>query len=517
MTTSSLPSRPRLNPYTILALVAFGVFIAADDLTVVSTMLAQMLKDLDISIQTELDEAAWIVNGYLIAYVVTMPFMGRVSDVLGRRPVFVSCLLIFAVGSVMVVLAPNLPWMVVARAVTAIGGGAMVPVAIAIVGDVFPEARRPSALGVLGAVDTAGWIWGPLYGAMLVRYLNWRWQFYLNLPLSALAIAAAWYALRDLSPAPSQGGRRIDWTGAAVLTVALLSINLGLTRLGGGLGGASPTFEFDRPQPGSSLTQTLPMFLVGGVSLALFVWLQMRPRRVRPLMDMAMFRLRNLRLACSVNFFTGFVLIIAMVDVPIFVNVILGETIRSAAVDSGRILSALTVAMAVTSVVGGWLCERWGYRLPTLLGLACISGAFALMGLGWRVDVSYGVMAVHLALAGAGFGLVIAPTATAVVNTVAAEQRGVASALVIVLRLMGMTIGLSALTAWGLHRFDTLGMAELPPLTDPTYMDVLTRLTARVLRETFGVSAVVALGTLLPAALLRQSTNESVRKGVQKW
>jgi MFS family permease len=503
------PTSSHPNPYFVLALVAFGVFIAADDLTVVSTMLVQMLRDLDISIQTQLDEAAWIVNGYLIAYVVTMPFMGRVSDIFGRRLVFVACLFIFAAGSVMVVLAPDLPWMVVARAVTAIGGGAMVPVAIAIVGDVFSQERRPFAMGILGAVDTAGWIWGPLYGATLVRYLNWRWQFYLNLPLSALAAAAAFYALRDWKPVQEQegAGRRVDWLGAALLTLALLTFNIGLAQFGGGMGEASPNFDFDQPQKtASGLAAAWPFFLAGGISFVFFVLAERRQalqERVRVLMDLTMFRRRNLGLACLVNFFTGFVLIIAMVDVPIFVNVILGESIESAAVDSGRVLSALTVAMAITSVLGGWLCARMGYRLPTLLGLACTAGAFLLMGTSWQVDVSYNLMACHLALAGAGFGFVIAPTATAVVDAVVAEQRGVASALVIVLRLMGMTIGLSALTSWGLHRFEVLSQAELPSLGDPAYMDALTRITARMLRETFLVSGLVSLLTLVPAAILR--------------
>lgn len=509
--TASRPARPRRseNPYVILALVAFGVFIAADDLTVVSTMLVQMLKDLDISIQTQLDEAAWIVNGYLIAYVVTMPFMGRVSDIFGRRQVFVACLFVFAVGSVLVVLAPSLPWMVAARAVTAIGGGAMVPVAIAVVGDVFPTERRPFAMGILGAVDTAGWIWGPLYGAMLVRYLNWRWQFYLNLPLSAIAAAAAFYALRNLKPHVSEEmqSRRLDLLGAVLLSVTLLAINIGLTQGGGGLGGASPNFDFEQPQGrDTGLLRAWPLFLVGAIGFGLFALVERRQiilKRVRPLIDLNMFRRRNFSLACLVNFFTGFVLIIAMVDVPIFVNVILGETIESAAVDSGRILSALTIAMAIMSLVGGWLCERFGYRLPTLLGLAFIGAAFLFMGRTWQVDAGYGRMAVHLTLAGAGFGLVIAPTATAVVDAVVAEQRGVASALVIVLRLMGMTIGLSALTAWGLHRFDVLGKAGLPPLTDPAYMDSLVDITARVLRDTFLVSGVVSLFTFLPALMLR--------------
>lgn len=509
--TSDRAALPRQsqNPYVVLALVAFGVFIAADDLTVVSTMLVQMLKDLDISIQTQLDEAAWIVNGYLIAYVVTMPFMGRVSDLFGRRLVFVGCLFIFAVGSVLVVLAPSLPWLVAARAVTAIGGGAMVPVAIAIVGDVFSEERRPFALGILGAVDTAGWIWGPLYGALLVRYLNWRWQFYLNLPLSALAAAAAFYALRDLKPHvdQQQRGRRLDLLGAVLLTLALLAVNIGLTQAGGGLGGASPNFDFDQPhQSQSGLVGAWPLFLAAATGFGLFVLAERRQvalARVPPLIDLSMFLRRGFSLACLVNFFSGFVLIIAMVDVPIFVNVILGETIESAAVDSGRILSALTISMAIASVVGGWLCERFGYRLPTLLGLGFISGAFLLMGTAWQVDIDYPQMAVHLALAGAGFGLVIAPTATAVVDAVVAEHRGVASALVIVLRLMGMTIGLSALTAWGLHRYGIIGRAELPPLADPGYLESLTRITARVLRETFLISGIVSLLTFLPAAMLR--------------
>lgn len=505
----SAQARQGINPYLVLAVVSFGVFIAADDLTVVSTMLVQMLKDLNISIQTQLDEAAWIVNAYLIAYVVTMPFMGRVSDIFGRRLVFVGCLAIFAFGSVLVILAPNLLWMVVARAVTAIGGGAMVPVAIAVIGDVFPEERRPFSMGILGAVDTAGWIWGPFYGAMLVRYLNWRWQFYLNLPLSALAAAAAFYALRDLRAPLIQRrrGRQIDVLGAVLLTVALLAVNIGLTQTGGGLGGASPSFDFDQPQrTDSSLGRAAPIILLGAVAFGLFALAERRQvlkRQVLPLIDLTMFRQRNFNLAGAANFATGFVLIIAMVNVPIFVNVILGDTIQSAAVESGRILSALTVAMAIASLVGGWLCERFGYRLPTLLGLAFIASAFLLMGTTWDVDIGYGQMALHLALAGTGFGLVIAPTATAVVDAVVAEQRGVASALVIVLRLMGMTIGLSALTAWGLHRFDVLGRAELPPLTDPGYLDSLTRITAQMLREIFLISGIVSLVAFLPAGMLR--------------
>ena len=125
------------------------------------------------------------------------------------------------------------------------------------------------------------------------------------------------------------------------------------------------------------------------------------------------------------------------------------EFIKSAAVDSGQVLSALTVAMAITSIVGGWLCARFGYRLPIIGGLLLVGGGFLLMS-NWSGVITYGLMAVHLAIAGLGFGLVTAPVGTAVINAVQAEIRGVASGMVLILRLMGMSVGLSSLTAWGL-------------------------------------------------------------------
>ncbi len=198
-----------------------------------------------------------------------------------------------------------------------------------------------------------------------------------------------------------------------------------------------------------------------------------------------------------------------MVDVPLFINTILAtgstvdEMVRQAAVNSGQVLAVMTGAMSVASVLGGWLCNRFGYRLPAVLGLLVAAGGFGLMGT-WSPDARYGAMAVHLALAGTGFGLVTTPLSTAVIDGVGETRRGVASGLIVILRLIGMSVGLSMLTAWGLKRFEQLSsgytVAELG--------GVLLDLTAQVLDETFLAAGGVLLVAVLIAFALRGRIQE---------
>ena len=159
------------SPRAILAVVGFAVFVAADDLTVVTTMLRPIINDLGLTLPDGLDDAAWIVNVYLIAFVAVMPLAGRLSDVVGRRRLFLGAYAVFLVGTTLIPLTSSLGPFLVGRVLTAIGGGAMVPVALAVVGDVYPEERRARALGSLGAIETMGWVWGPLYGAY--SYGSW--------------------------------------------------------------------------------------------------------------------------------------------------------------------------------------------------------------------------------------------------------------------------------------------------------------------------------------------------------
>ena len=524
------------SPRAILFVVAIGVFVAADDLTVVTTMLRPIIADLGVTLPDELDLVAWIVNAYLIAYVGIMPFIGRVSDVIGRRVVYIGAMSLFLIGSIWIPLSLAMgQWLIAAlppgfelfgaplnqktvtyaiflvgRVMTALGGGAMVPVSMAVIADIYPQERRASALGVLGAVETSGWVWGPLYGALLVRFLTWEWQFYLNIPLAIVGIATAWWALSDL-PQPKLRPR-LDWTGAITLTLALLALNIGFSNSG------SAQFADNLGDiEGVSASATVPYFIAAVLFLAIFVWVERRlvqDKSRQPMLDLSLFLRRNFSPAVLVNFFVGLMLIIGMVSVPLIVNVLEIDTQR-AAIMSGWLLSAMTGAMTVLTVIGGrWTEKKGDYRLVTMVGLLfCLVGLF-LVGWSWEPDTTRGTMAWQLAILGVGFGLVTAPVGAAIINTAPAGERGIASSLVIVFRLLGMSVGLSVLTAWGQYRFNLLRTdLVLPSITDANFADALETalqgITVQVLAETFLLAAIVAVLGLGAAWLLKSDENKS--------
>ncbi len=500
-------TRRPASPAAILAVVGFSVFVAADDLTVVSTMLRPIIGDLGLVLPDGLDDAAWIVNAYIIAFVAVMPIAGRVSDVVGRRRTFVGAYLLFLVGTILIPLSIGFDspfgWFLLGRVMTAVGGGAMVPVALAVVGDVYPEGRRARALGTLGAIETMGWVWGPLYGAMLVRFLSWEWQFWLNVPFAIGGLIASWWALEGHDRPEER--QRIDWLGAALLTTALVSLNVAL------LGSAEIQSVNGLSELTGEGTDLRFLYLVALLAGGLFVFQQ--SRSAHPLFDRRLFRGRNLLVALFVNFVVGAALVIAMVDVPLFINSV-ELNLERAAVVSGWVLSALTAAMAITSYVGGRVTERWWYQPPVLVGLAMSTAAYAWMGSTWDANTSYVVFAIQLALLGGGFGLTVAPTTSAVVDAAPADQRGAAASIVMVVRLMGFSVGLSALTAWGLARFNELrSTIDLPSITDPGFQAAVTeaqeRLTAQAIAETFTAAAVVIGSGLLASVAMRRTSGDT--------
>jgi MFS family permease len=555
MTTGHTQSISARRRWYILFLVLIPVFIGALDLTIVSAILPEILTRLSIPVDTNLGVAAWAVTGYLLAYIVSMTVSGRVSDLIGRRWVYLVCLAIFIFGSYWVATAHEWPteamntiarqWLgqrpdlnqltlaavIIGRVIQALGAGAMVPVSMALVADLFPPERRSQPVGLIGAVDTLGWVLGHLYGGVMVSYfhqngeviaaslrqigLNWPppdWHtlFYLNVPIGVIALILTWLALRGIDHPVSEG--RFDWVGAILLSITLVGLNLGL----GGNTEISTTRNLQELEQQQSFNPTL--LIVAGVCFVLFLAYEWRLRY--PLLELHLFRKRNIAAASITNLLIGFCLMLGLVSVPLLVNLraedATADSISRAAQQAGILLSALTIPMAMAAIPGGWLAARRGYRLPTTLGLGIAAVGLLAAGLTWRADTPDLVMALHMCIAGAGMGLTISPIGTAVINESGEGQHGVASALVLILRLLGMTIAVSSLTTFSLNRVSTLvsaAVAQFPTSLTAEQVQALSIQAyfasgVQVIGEMLLIGAVICAAALIPAWLLRGGGRE---------
>jgi EmrB/QacA subfamily drug resistance transporter len=501
----STPPQPRRAALT-LTLVCLAVFVGAVDLTIVTAVLPRIMADLQVSIDAELHRAAWVISGYLLAYTISMTFMGRLSDLYGRRAAYLLCLAIFIAGSVGVAAAATLNGVIAGRVVQAFGAGALVPISMALVGDLFPPERRAPALGVIAAVDTAGWMVGHLYGGVLMRaFDDWRLLFWINVPFGLLALALTWWALREVPVSRAVGS--FDWLGALLISASLAALNIGLAA-GGELGQTDFYGERSGPPP-----YALPLVVAALALLAAFIWAERRARD--PLLDLGLFRDRGAAAACAINALVGFALALAIANVPLFINTRLSllnledpDILRRGAWESGWVLSAFTLSMAALAAPGGWLAARFRERVPALVGLALALGGYLLLR-GWTATTGYPEMVAGLILAGAGLGLALSPVAATVINAAGPERRGSASALVITLRLVGMTLGVSALTLWGVPRQDALrraGVADPLATSDPQLF--LVNVAAQVVDELFLFAAAACVLALLAALALRRTTSD---------
>lgn len=490
--TAVSPSEKRLA-IAALVVACASVFVTSMDETVVVTALPKIIADPGINIPiTQLDHAAWIVSAYLLGFVIAMPLMGRVSDIFGRRRIMLLCLSIFGLGSVLCALAPvlsqsvdlsflgalhidttsqGLIWLVSARFIQAIGGGAVVPVAIAIVSDFYGRGRLSMALGIIGAVTEAGGVVGPLYGALIVSTLGWTSIFYLNVPIVLALILGVIFC----TPPHRRLREGIDWPGALLLGLALTCLSLGLAQQGTDLG--PPTLHGTTPQNNPiSLALAVGFFLLFVLLGRLQSWripvfsLRKTPhcaleRRQRwPVVDLSLFKRIPFVAAALVSLFIGAGLIIAMADIPLFVDTVLSQQVPASqmALVSGLALLRMTAMIPVGAILGGWLCSRLSCRLVGALGLVFTAAGFYLMSR-WPISVDWIQITISTMTAGLGFGLVIAPVSTTAIQAVRVSQAGQGAAIVTALRMVGMILGLAALTSWGLAYFKQLA-AQFPSL-----------------------------------------------------
>jgi MFS family permease len=492
--------------------------LGALDLTVITTILQSIVTDLRIN-AADVDRYVWIVNSYLLAYVVAIPLVGRVSDLLGRTVAFQASLILFIVGSLWCALAGDLPAMIVGRAIQGAGGGALLPVTMALVGDVLPMGRRASALGLVGAIDTLGWVLGPLWGALLVEIAPgpepWRWAFIVNVPL-AIGAAIAIARLGGPATAIVPGWlRRLDLPSVALLAGALFALNLGLSA-GGELGASSGGGRALGGSRNPVADLVLPLLLAAAILGGLLIWRQRHAPW--PLLPVPLFRDRRFSAAIVANFLVGASLIVAMVDVPVITALIVEQS--SASRVAAFMLAPFTLLIALLSLAGGRVASRLGFRLTATAGFLLVAVGYAALWFGLRNGLLLGMIP-GLFVAGAGFGLIFAPIGATAIDAAAEINRGIAAAMTLVFRLLGMTIGISTLTAIAVRRLQGLvgDLSSVVQAPGESTADFLARQTAllyetvlpitlQVVRETFLLAALIALMGLIPVAAFAGRVSE---------
>jgi MFS family permease len=426
-----------------------AVLLASLDAYVVVAILTSIIQDLGIPLD-QLQRATPIVTGYLLGYVAAMPLLGQLSDRLGRTRVLQGSLMAFAAGSALSALAHSLAVLVAARVLQGAAAGALLPVTFAVVGDLWEEQARQVPLGMVGSVQELGSVLGPLYGALLAAAIGWRGLFWVNIPLALAAAAVVGRTRPGRGPQP---GRRVDFVGGAILAVALALVIAGLYN----------------PDPSAGVLPAWGLWAVGGgvaLLVAFVAWERRAPVR---LLAPAAGRVGSFSAALGTSFLSGVALMVTLVDVPLVAETVLSKDSLGAAL----VLLRFLVALALGAALGGVAARRIGDRRVAVGGLLVAAAGYLLVA-AWPVAVlsarhhlgplSVPVLDVDLPVAGLGLGLVVAPLASVVLASSAAEDHGAASAGVVAARMVGMLVGIGALAAWGLHRFRVLTAHLQQPL-----------------------------------------------------
>ncbi|MEE1939813.1 MDR family MFS transporter [Streptomyces sp. TRM 70361] len=407
--------QPRRAVWPAIGALLLGMLLGALDQTIVATALPTIASDLG-----GLEHLSWVITAYLLAATAATPLWGKLGDQYGRRRLYQLAILVFLAGSVLCGLARNMPELIAFRAVQGLGGGGLMVLSMAIVGDLVPPRDRGRYQGAFGGVFAATSVLGPLLGGLLTEYLDWRWVFYVNLPVGAVALAVAAATLRI----PARRGRhRIDYLGTLLIASVAACVVL-VTSLGG------TAWAW-----GSALV--IGLGALGAVLLAAFAVVERRA--AEPVLPPGLFRVRTFTICSAIGFVVGFALFGALAYLPTFLQVVHGISPTM----SGVHLLPMVLGVLVSATGSGRIVSRTGrWKVFPLVGTAVTAaGLLLLHGLDenstdWRISVAFLVF-------GLGLGLVMQVLILAVQNAVPYEHLGVATSGATFFRSIGAAVGVS--------------------------------------------------------------------------
>jgi EmrB/QacA subfamily drug resistance transporter len=403
-------------------LLLAGLFIAmlfgALDGTIVGTAMPRIIGELG-----GLNLVAWLTTAYMLTSTVIIPIAGKLSDLMGRKIIYVTGLIIFIIGSALCGMSQNMMELVVFRAIQGIGGGIMMPMAMIIVGDLFTGAQRAKWQGILGALFGLSSIIGPQFGGWIVDSLNWRWVFYINLPVGILATILIALSL----PKHKTSVKPIfDLLGIVTMIVGVVGLLLTLT-----LGGKEfPWFSW----------QIISLLLLSILFLIAFV--RIESKAAEPILPIRYFRDRNFNIINGIGFFMSIGMFGAMMFVPLYLQGILGTSPS----ESGTIMIPLTVSIIAASVLSGLVIQKTGIRLQMTVGMLTMAIGFVLL-MYMGSDTTKLMVSLCMLILGLGMGMVFPGLTIALQESYPESEMGVVTSSSTFFRQIGGTFGITILSA----------------------------------------------------------------------
>jgi EmrB/QacA subfamily drug resistance transporter len=427
---STLPAAPEIAeearpssqfpPHTVpvVAGLMLSMFLVALDGTVVSTAMPSIASDLK-----GFNLYAWVPAIYLLSTAVTTPIYGKLSDLFGRKPILYLGIGLFMLGSATSGAAPNMTFLIVARAVQGLGAGAVQPITMTMVGDFFNLEQRARIQGFFSSVWGVSSVIGPLVGGLFVDNVGWRWIFYINIPFGIFAVLLIGSYFHEHT---AHREHKLDIWGATLMSTGLSALLLVLIEGG-------QAWDWVSVQSGGLL-------IIFAAALVLF--LRQESRHPEPALPLDLFHSRIVSVSAIGAFFTGIVMISVSFEVPLYVQGVLGED----ALHAGIALAPMSIGWPLAGVVAGRLVIRFGYRTIATLGFALqVIGMILLLTIAHTT--SYGVVSAYCFLVGIGLGLSANPMMIAVQSAVVQMRRGVATASNMFVRSFGSVVGLAVMGA----------------------------------------------------------------------
>ncbi len=405
---------PTRNPWLILLSVALGLFMVVLDISILNIALPTISS----SLHATLSAVEWTLIVYTLALTALVPFFGRISDVMGRRRLFITGLIIFSGASLLAAFSQSILWLIGARLIQAFGGALITANVLAIITDVFPAGKRGTAMGVQAILISGGASLGPIVGGFLVTRFGWQSVFLINVPIGIVAAFMGFFILPALKS--DRAMEPIDWLGSGLLLAGLTPLLLGVTK--------GPEWNWS---PGS-----IVLVAVGLVGLALFILRELRSRY--PLVDLSLFKIKEFAAGQAAGTFATIALSALMLLFPFYWQVLRGYS----AEQTGIYMLPMPLTLMVAAPLSGRLSDKLGAR-----GIASAGLVLIMLGLFFvsRITATMPVWHVlwRIMLFGAGLGMFTAPNNNAVMSSAPAQRRGVASGLLGMFRYVGQSFGIA--------------------------------------------------------------------------